>query len=83
MLTVSNTTTRRLEGYARNRGLDLGILKSPQNSAGVYFIATDDGRVLSRWVSLGWTVAEAEEAIERRAAGATPVPSQSGYVSHQ
>lgn len=61
----SNTTTRRLEAVARRNGHRLGIVKSPDNSAGVFFVASVDGRPLTRWAALGWTVAEARENVER------------------
>lgn len=64
----ANTTTARLAGYARRRGLDIGVLISPCNSAGRYFISVLGGKVLTRWISLGWTRAEAEERIRRIAA---------------
>lgn len=81
MLTYSNSTTKRLEAFARARGIDCGILKSPGNSAGVFFVARLGDRVLSRWISLGWTVAEAKEAIECLATRgeASVTPSQTGY----
>ena len=59
----SNRTTRHLAGYARQRGLDVGVLFSPGNAAGRYFITYMDGKVLTHWISLGWTQAEAEERI--------------------
>ena len=82
MLCYSNSTTKRLEGFAKARGLSLGILKSPGNSAGLFFVVNEDGRPLNRWISLGWTVAEAKEGIERLAAEIPPVPSQTGYTAH-
>lgn len=78
----TNSTTKRLEGFARARGLEgFGVLASRDNSAGVFFVAQLDGRVLSRWISLGWTRSEAEGAIERLAArGAEGItPSDTGY----
>ena len=63
----SNTTTARLAGYARRRGLDIGILTSPDNMAGRYFVSVLDGKVLTHWISLGWTRAEAEERIRHMA----------------
>lgn len=81
MTCYSNTTTARLEAYGRARGLDgFGVLKSPQNSAGVFFCVRLDGVTLSRWISLGWTVGKAKEAIERLAAGQGTTPSATGYV---
>ena len=59
----SNRTTRHLAGYARQRGLDVGVLFSPRHPAGKYFITYMDGKVLPHWISLGWTQAEAEERI--------------------
>jgi hypothetical protein len=64
---LSNTTTARLAGYARRRGLDIEILISPSNAAGRYFVSVLDGKVLTYWISLGWTRAEAEERIQNMA----------------
>lgn len=83
MTCYSNTTTGRLEGFARGRGLEgFGILKSPGNSAGLFFCVRRDGVTLSRWISLGWTRDEAEQAIERMAADVPATPSQTGYCLH-
>ncbi len=83
MACFSNTTTTRLEAFARARGLDgFGVLADRQNSAGVFFCTRLDGKVLSRWISLGWTRAEAKEAIERMAADEPQAPSSTGYVSY-
>lgn len=68
MKCYSNSTTRRLESYAKARGLVVGVMKSPDNSAGMFFVVNEDGKPLTHWVSLGWTVAESKEAIERMAA---------------
>lgn len=77
---ISNTTTERLEAYGRARGLEgFGVIKSGGNSAGVFFCTRLHGELLTRWVSLGWTKAEAEAAIERLASGAPVQPSQTGY----
>ena len=65
MLHYTNYTTERLEGYARARGIDIGIVISPNNVSGRYFITYDSGEVLHRWRSLGWTVAEVKEIIQR------------------
>ena len=69
MILKSNSTTRRLEGYARARGLDLGIARVDENSAGLFFVVTKDGQPLVHWISLGWGREEATERIERMAAG--------------
>jgi len=70
MATNRNTTTAKLEAYARARGLEgFGVLKSHGNAAGVFFCVHRDGVMLTRWISLGWTVAEAKLAIDRLAAG--------------
>ena len=38
MICYSNSTTKRLEGFAKARGLDgFGVLKSDDNSAGIFF----------------------------------------------
>jgi hypothetical protein len=65
VLLLSNSTTARLEAYARALGHDLSILKSPQNAAGVWFVTRVSGKVLTHWISLGWTVAEAKERLQR------------------
>jgi len=59
----SNRTTRHLAGYARQRGLDVGVLFSPGNAAGRYFITSREGTALTHWISLGWTQVEAEEKL--------------------
>jgi hypothetical protein len=80
MVCYSNTTTARLEAYGRARGLEgFGVLKSPDNSAGVFFCVRLDGVTLTRWISLGWTRADAEAAIERLAAERPVTPSATGY----
>lgn len=63
----SNTTTARLSGYARKRGLDFGIRISTSSAVGRYFVAAVDGMPLATWRSLGWTKAEAEERIRNMA----------------
>jgi len=68
VMCYGNTTTARLTGYARRRGLEIGVLISPCNSAGRYFVSVLDGEVLTRWISLGWTRAEAEKRIRHMAA---------------
>ena len=60
----SNSTTARLEGYARARGFHLGIVISPDNAAGRYFVVSEDHEPYTRWLSLGWTREGAQEAIE-------------------
>ncbi len=83
MAVFSNTTTARLEAFARARGLEgFGVLADRQNSAGVFFCVRRDGVTLTRWISLGWTWAEAEEAIERMVADLPLTPSATGYTSH-
>lgn len=67
MRVITNTTTERLEGYARARGLNIGVIKCLDNASGVFFISSRDGVVRSRWTSLGWTVDEAETSIRRLA----------------
>lgn len=66
MIFYSNTTTARLEGYARARGYDVGIVISPNNSGGRYFIVAEDGRPLVHWISLGWTKRAAEAFLDNR-----------------
>lgn len=62
----SNTTTVRLEGFARARGLDLGIVVSEGNSAGRFFVTRNGNDVLTHWTSLGWTRDDAERDILER-----------------
>lgn len=71
MVTYSNSTTARLEGFARARGRDLGILISPDNSAGRYFVTydRDTAELCHPWWALGWTVTEAQNELARIAAG--------------
>ena len=65
MAVYSSAKTRRLEGFAHARGLDdFGVLADRTNACGVYFCSRLDGRVLARWISLGWSYREAQEAIE-------------------
>lgn len=65
MITKSTPTTTKLEGYARrNYNKDYGIVVSPDNASGKYFIVNEDGQPLRHWMSLGWT---AQDAIERLA----------------
>ncbi len=68
MIFFSNTTTARLEGYARARGRDLGIIQMPQNNGGRYHVASEDGNARSHWYPLGWTVREAREALDQMTA---------------
>ena len=60
-MTQATATTRRLEGYARRRGLTVGISRY---STGEYAISNRDGVPLSHPRRLGYTAAEAESAIE-------------------
>jgi len=61
----SNSTTKRLEGYARARGKNLGIVISPDNSGGRYFVVSVDNEAQSTWYGLGRIVMEAQERIDR------------------
>lgn len=82
MICFTNSTTERLAGYGRARGLeDFGVIASRDNKAGVYFVSRLNGKVLSRWIALGWTRKEAEESIERLANENDLVPSQTGYTA--
>lgn len=83
MTCYSNTTTKKLEGFAKARGLEgFGVLKSNGNSAGLFFCVRRESVTLSRWISLGWTVAEAKEVIKRMANDQPTTPSRSGYVEY-
>ena len=64
MICYSNTTTARLEGYARARGLTLGIAITPDNTGGRYHVVNEDAQPLTHWWGLGWTVAEAQDRID-------------------
>lgn len=64
MVIFTNTTTARLEGYARARGLDLGVIKVPDNSRGVFFVSRLGSKVLTSWITLGWTAADARHTID-------------------
>lgn len=67
MISYSNSTTRRLEAFARHHlGEDLHIVISPYNSKGRYFVTGSEGKPWYRWYSLGWTVAEAKSALLAR-----------------
>lgn len=77
----SNSTTERLEAFARARGLTVGIVKAIDNSAGMWFVINEDSKPLRTWISLGWTTDEAREAIERMAEGRPTIPSETGYSS--
>ena len=70
MFAVTNSTTAQLEAFARHRGLDIKIVKSPGNSGGVFFVTSKNDKLLSRWISLGWTREEAEERIRQAVAQA-------------
>lgn len=63
MRCFSNSTTARLEAFARARGLDYGVLKSPDNARGVFFLTRIRRTVLNRWIPLGYTALEARENI--------------------
>ena len=65
MTHYSNSTTARLEGYARARGLTVGICVTPDNSGGRYHVVNKDGQPLHNWIGLGWTVAEARGILTR------------------
>jgi hypothetical protein len=65
MIFYATSTTERLQGYARARGMEFGIAYAPDNSAGAYFVINVDRRPLPHWIALGWTRAEAEESIDQ------------------
>jgi hypothetical protein len=69
MLIQTNSTTERLEAFGRNRLLDRPhVIKSPDNSAGVFFLVGMAGKTWPRWVSLGWTAADAKARLAEIAA---------------
>ncbi len=65
-ISYSNSTTAKLETFARVRGKNYGIVQDKENASARYFITTEDDQPLSRWKPLGWTVAEAEEDLRFR-----------------
>lgn len=64
MIFFSNATTKRLEGYARARGWDLAIVRTPDNSTGAYHATGEDGRPWSHWRGLGWSTHDARARID-------------------
>jgi len=64
MIFYSTSTSRKLERYARARGLNLGICYTPNNNGGRYHVVSEDGEPLSRWRGLGWSRSESETSIE-------------------
>ncbi|MEK7765231.1 MAG: hypothetical protein AAB368_03235 [bacterium] len=68
--TYSNSTTDRLEGFARARGRNVGVMISEGNAQGRYFVVNEDHEPRSPWYALGWTVAEAKGTITGMCAGA-------------
>lgn len=63
MVFYTNSTTKKLEGFARRRGVDYGIVISPNNKNGRYFVVTVNKKQLNVWSSLGWTFKEAKLTI--------------------
>ena len=59
----ATSTTARLETRARQLGLRLGISYGEGDRCDRYFIVSVNGKKLERMVPLGWTGAEAEEAL--------------------
>jgi len=82
MTATSDTVTARLEGYARARGLQIGVVRSRDNSAGLFFVTTRNNEILRTWISLGWNRADAEAGIDRLAADVAPALSSTGYTYH-
>ena len=64
MIFYDTYTSRRLEGYARARGLHYGIAFTPGNNGGRYHVIAMDGEPCSSWHGLGWTRAESEDTID-------------------
>ena len=61
----SNTNESKIERYARVRGLSITVIKSEGNASGRYFIASRNGKLLTHWGRLGWTLEDAFERIEQ------------------
>ena len=64
MIIRTNTTTERLEGFARARGLNVNIARVDNNRDGRFFVVGEDARPLYRWWTLGWTADEARATLE-------------------
>lgn len=64
----SNTTTKRLEGYARARGIHWAIVIDEANSQGRFFAVGDprSGKAWSGWIALGWTAQDVRDRIDRQ-----------------
>ncbi len=65
MITLSNTITEKLEGRARARNCDWGILAARDNSSGKYFVVRKGTTLLRDWIALGWSHGEAKESLSR------------------
>lgn len=63
MYFYSNTTTGRLEAFARRQGLQVDIVICRDNKAGRYFVVRKNNKTLMHWEALGWTVREAQDNI--------------------
>lgn len=68
MIFSPTRTTKKLESYARRYNLNLGIVRSPHNKYGLYFVTSINDRTLTNWRSLGWTAEEAKTRIVEVAA---------------
>ena len=68
MIFFETTTTKRLEGYARARGLDWRIAYTPNNAGGRYHLIERDGSPLTRWRGLGWSRRDVEDHIQQESA---------------
>jgi hypothetical protein len=66
--TKSNSVTKRLEGFARARGYECGVVVSEGNASGRFFVVNENGKPLVHWRRLGWTADEARESLAERIA---------------
>ena len=63
MITRATYTTRKLERYATNLGINFNVVMAEDNTHR-YFITGIDGQPFSSWIGLGWSRREAEAGID-------------------
>ncbi|MCY1003931.1 hypothetical protein OWM54_42985 [Myxococcus sp. MISCRS1] len=63
MTYYSSEATQRLQDIAKTQGSEVGIVESPGNKAGLFFITGRDGHPLNHWEPLGWTEEEAAATL--------------------
>lgn len=65
MITLSNSVTRRLEGFARKMGRELHVLAQRTDSQTcLYHVTGEDGRPWRHWVSLGYGRTDAMRELD-------------------